>query len=81
MTTFIFTFLMGIGVQEIIALFLSGGILALIFWGLRPLILWYLKIDQIILNQQKQIHLLMQQNQDRSNVSKNESGEKNADQK
>ncbi len=81
MTTFIFTFLMGIGVQEIIALFLSGGILALIFWGLRPLILWYLKIDQIILNQQKQIHLLMQQNQDRSNASKNESGEKNADQK
>ena len=53
-----FTFLTGVGAQEIAVVILFLAVPTLLFLILRSVMLWYWKIDTLVNNQQKQIKLL-----------------------
>jgi len=46
------------GIFTLIGILFIIGIFVLVFWALRPVVLWYYNINEMIKNQQKQISLL-----------------------
>jgi hypothetical protein len=52
----------GVGMPEIIILFLGIAFFALIFLAVRSVMLWYWKINDIISNQQEQTAVMQRQN-------------------